>query len=142
MSRARLILILWLVGLLFPLAWLGKYSAVYRQVFNAVFGFEWVHVLMHLALFAGFAILLILAFKLPVNRRALVFALAAILFFGVLQETLQFISQSGYSLQLLAFGGPVFDLGIDLTGGWLGWVALSRVQKNKIRIKSWYNPHR
>ena len=48
--RAKLWLAIWLIGLLFPLAWLGRFSTAYRRVFNALFGPEWMHVGMHFAL--------------------------------------------------------------------------------------------
>jgi len=59
--RVRICLSLWLLGIMFPLAWLRSYSSAYRRSFDALFGAEWIHVMMHMALYAGLAVLALLA---------------------------------------------------------------------------------
>jgi hypothetical protein len=116
--RARLWLLLWLLGILFPLAWLGRFSAAYRRTFNAIFEPAWMHVVMHAALFAGLAFLLVLAFQIPLNRNTAVTVIGTILLVGVFQEVLQSIS-TGQFMVLPA----LFDLCVDLTGGLAGLLA-------------------
>jgi hypothetical protein len=44
------------------MAWLGKFSSRYQELFTAVFSPEWMQWVMHAALYAGLAILIIWAF--------------------------------------------------------------------------------
>ena len=118
--RARFGLLVWLFGLLFPLAWLGKFSDSYRQVFNAVFGAEWVHIAMHMALYAGLGILLTVALKLQPDRSGVLITLALALGVGVSQETIQLFSQGLALSQGKALSLAIFDLGVDLVGSSLG----------------------
>lgn len=113
--RSRLWLLLWLVGILFPMAWLGRLSSAYRRMFDRVFGPAWVHVLMHAILFGGLVVLLTFVFRLPVSRRTALVALGAVLAVGTLQEGFQVLSQGFLSLE-----GAAVDLGVDLSGGILG----------------------
>ena len=118
--RIRLALLLCLIGILFPAVWLKQFSSSYERAFKAIFDAEWTHVAAHLALFATLAILLSAAFRSSAHRRTVPGILLTILLVGSLQEGLQFISQGVMPLRPLAFGGPVFDLGIDLAGGMAG----------------------
>jgi hypothetical protein len=114
--RARFIFIVWLLGILFPLAWLGRFSPAYRCAFEAVFAPLWMHVLMHALLFAGLAILLVVAFK-PFQSVKMVLAVAAvILAIGGLQEGFQWLSRGHFAVAAAAF-----DLGVDLAGGMVGF---------------------
>lgn len=47
MTRKHALLFLWLAGILFPMAWLTRFSATYGRLFGRVFNPLWVHVLMH-----------------------------------------------------------------------------------------------
>jgi hypothetical protein len=120
-------LILWLVGILFPMAWLGRLSGRYQRAFDAVFSPGWMHVLMHLALFAGLVVLLgVTLGGLTVTKEtsevsktsevlnAAGFLLVA-LAVGLLQEGLQLLS----GVQIWRWN-TLFDLGIDLLGAGLG----------------------
>ena len=97
------------------MAWLGRYSAHYRQMFDALFGPPWMHVVMHTLLFAGLAALLIWVVRLEMSWRSAGLVLTTVLLIGLLQEGLQALSQGS-----LYWPGVLFDLGVDLTGGALG----------------------
>ena len=109
------LLLLWLLGILFPMAWLGKFSGQYRQIFNAIFAPEWMHWLMHAALYAGLAILLVVVFDLALNRRTVLLVLSAVFLVGIIQEGMQLFSR----VQIINWNS-VFDLGVDLIGAVIG----------------------
>jgi hypothetical protein len=112
---SRLWLLLWLVGILFPMAWLVRFSPACRRMFDRVFGPAWVHALMHAILFGGLVVLLTFVFRLPVDHRTALVAISAVLALGALQEGFQVLSQGFLSLE-----GAAVDLGVDLSGGILG----------------------
>jgi hypothetical protein len=118
--RLRLALFLWALGILFPLAWLGRFSTAYRQVFDTIFGPGWMHVLMHLALFAGLGMLLLAALKPSLDRWALLKVGLALLLVGALQEGFQTLSQGASLASAVVLRNAAFDLGVDLTGGLAG----------------------
>jgi hypothetical protein len=126
MRRTFWFLLLWLLGMLFPLAWLSRFSLAYRQVFNAIFGLEWMHVLMHLILFAGLCILMTVVFKLRPGWRTASILAGAVLLAGITQEALQIFSQGVNPAGLTTgLGRSGFDLMVDLSGGLLGLLAAS-----------------
>jgi hypothetical protein len=108
-------LLLWVLGILFPIGWLGRFSPAFRLVFDRVFGPLWMHIFMHALLFAGLMILLVVAGGKPVSRRSAWKFLAAALLAGLLQEGFQAWSQGSFSAP-----ASLFDLGVDLAGGLLG----------------------
>ena len=135
--RKALVLVVWLVGIMFPAAWLGQFSTVYRGAFNRVFGPEWTHVFMHMLIYGVLCILLLATiwqasglapvFQNRPDERAggidhrLAFKLTGVvLAVGTIQESLQWISQGVVPWQGVALSASLFDLGIDLTGGLLG----------------------
>ena len=126
MPRSRILLLLWLAALLIPLGSLRRYSAIYRQAFDAVFSPEWVHIFMHAALYAVLAVLLGLSFgKLKfLDWRTVLIILGIIVLIGVLQEGLQVFSQAGLSFGRQVIGYAVFDIGVDLVGGVIGLMSL------------------
>jgi hypothetical protein len=116
MERKRVgLLLIWLLGILFPMAWLGNFSAGYRQIFDTIFGPEWMHWLMHAALYAGLAILSLLVFNLPLDHRTVLLVLGIVLLVGVIQEGMQLLS----AVQIVSWNS-IFDLGVDLIGGMIG----------------------
>ncbi|MDH5505806.1 MAG: VanZ family protein [Anaerolineae bacterium] len=124
--KRYLILLLWLFGLLFPLGWLRGHSAGFRRWFDALFGAQWVHIVMHAALFAGLVIILALVFEVALNAKTASLLLLAVLLVGVLQEYFQTASAGR------PFGGPeIFDLKIDLWGGLLGLGMLWALERGK-----------
>jgi VanZ family protein len=129
--RTRLGLFLWLLGLLFPMAWLGRLSVTYRSVFDAVFGPEWVHVVMHAALYFVLAILLARVLRMPLDWRGVWLIMAIVLGVGILQEFFQLFGQGVDPLQRAAQFGACFDLGVDLAGSLLGLSVLVLFKKNR-----------
>ena len=126
MPRSRILLLLWLAALLIPLGSLRRYSAIYRQAFDAVFSPEWVHIFMHATLYVVLAVLLGLSFgKLKfLDWRTVLIILGIIVLIGVLQEGLQVFSQAGLSFGRQVIGYAVFDIGVDLVGGVIGLMSL------------------
>ena len=120
MLRSRLVLLLWLLGILFPMAWLGRFSPAYRRTFEAIFAPEWMHWFTHALLFGGLAALFVLVLRLNPDRKTTWMVIALTLSAGVLQESFQAFSQGSFSLS-----GSVFDLGVDLVGGLLGLLIYS-----------------
>lgn len=110
-----LFLIFWLLGILFPMAWLGNFWGGYRQVFNVLFAPEWMHWLMHAVLYAGLAVLLVLVFGLPLTRRTVALVLGIVLLVGLIQEGMQLFS----GVQVVSWNS-IFDLGVDLIGAGIG----------------------
>ena len=120
MRRKVLVLLVWLLCMLFPMAWLGRFSLAYRRLFDTLFGPEWMHIVMHLILFAGLAILWLVIFK-PRSLRAILLLVGVVLLVGSLQEIFQMISggtRQGYLPAAVRFSA--FDLLVDLTGAFLG----------------------
>ncbi len=129
MRRRILLLLVWLLGILFPLAWLGRFSPAYRRAFNAFFAPPWMHILMHAALFAGLVILTAHTFRLPPTRKTALLLLGVVLAVGLLQEAFQLFSRG-----LKPGWGEVYDLGVDLVGGVMGmgiWMLFARRLQNE-----------
>lgn len=112
MRRKILFLTVWLALILFPVSWLRLIWPEFRAPFDAVFAPEWMHILSHLALFAGLGALLVGVFRWHPGRWLL--AVTVLLLVGLLQETLQALSSGN----LLRYA--LFDLGVDLAGGLAG----------------------
>ncbi|MFN2145172.1 MAG: hypothetical protein ACK2T7_07445, partial [Anaerolineales bacterium] len=67
-------------------------------------------------LFSILVILVLAVFQLPLNWRTAILTAGRVLAVGLGQEFLQLIAKGR------GFGGPeVFDLGVDLVSGALGW---------------------
>jgi glycopeptide antibiotics resistance protein len=114
--RNKLLLSGWLLGMLFPLNWLRDRMPVIRRNFDFIFAPEWVHVIAHVALFAGLVILIAHTFHLKGGIKDTAVIFLVLLAVALLQETLQLPAKHrppGWA--------EVFDLGIDLVGGLLGW---------------------
>ncbi len=125
MRLRRLWLLLWIIGILFPMAWLRQNPA-FRRAFDAVFSPDWMHVIMHAALYTGLAILLFIVFRWKPGWRTLGFTLLAALAVGIVQEGLQSISQ-GY----WPWWGIGFDLVVDMTGGAAGWLLMVLLKRRQ-----------
>jgi hypothetical protein len=118
--RSRLVLVLWIAGILFPLVGLRRISMAYDQAFDAIFRQEWVHILMHILLYTVLGLLLIAILKLPLNRNTVLKLTAAAFIIGVLQESLQWLTTSDTPSQARMIQLSGFDLGVDLAGVFLG----------------------
>jgi hypothetical protein len=78
------------------------------------------HILAHLVLYAVLVILLVTVFGLPLDRRAALKMIVLVLVVGISQELLQALDKGEFYLM-----GVVFDLGIDIAGGALGFYGLA-----------------
>ena len=132
--RRYVILILWFFGILFPLAWLGRFSQTYHQVFNQIFEPEWMHIGMHVLLYSGFSLLIDFAFGLQCNWRSFLRIILIIIFVGIFQEGIQFISQGRLAVSHLALDFAFFDLIVDILGGVIGFMLAVGLQRNKRKV--------
>ena len=124
MDKRKIFLVLWLVGMLFPLNLIWKLSEYILQAINALVQSELSHVVGHTILFGGLVILLLYIFDLPLTRRTAVLMALNVLAVGLLQEFFQL------QFKARGFGWPeIFDLGVDLVGGVLGWVVYCYYQR-------------
>jgi glycopeptide antibiotics resistance protein len=112
----RILLILWVAVSVFPVVGLGWLYPGFLRRFNDIFHSHAAHVLLHAALFAGLVILLLAAFDMKLDRRAVAVSFLAILVVAGLQELLQALSQGFFP-----FWGALYDLGTDFLGGALGF---------------------
>jgi hypothetical protein len=120
----------WVCGIWFPFEALRRYSAGYRQAFDAVFQPAAAHVLMHAFLFAVLAVALAAWFdggRRWVAARVIGTAAAA----GCLQEMIQALTSPSYDL-----GDGLFDLGVDVAGAVLGLVVFSLARFARLRLQS------
>ena len=109
------ILILWLVGMIFPVNWLRRVSPTFRQHYDPLVPLEWVHIVMHTLLFVVLTLLLIYVFQLPLNRRTVLIVLGTLLAVGIFQEILQLQTKNRPFMWY-----EVYDLAVDLAAGVLG----------------------
>ena len=114
--KRNLFLIFWIVGILFPMAWLVRASPVSYRLFNILFEPAWVHVVMHSLLYAVLGALLIQSLY---GRLAKGYAVGIVLalVFGValVQEGIQLFSE-----QQGPHADNLFDIGVDMVGGAIG----------------------
>jgi len=120
--RKGVILLLWLLGILFPMAWLTRFSSVYDRLFEHLFNPLWTHMLMHAFLFAVLAYLLAQRMghrtAMVPRSRVILSVLALVLVIALLQEGIQLL----YKARPLGID-ELLDVGIDLVGGSLGVMA-------------------
>jgi glycopeptide antibiotics resistance protein len=112
----RIILLFWIVMIVFPIAGLGWLYPGLLVRFNTVLRSNAAHVVMHAALFAGLALLLMVAFNMKPGRRAMAASILVVLVVAVLQEWLQALTQGFFPLL-----GALYDLGVDFLGGVVGY---------------------
>nr|WP_290667893.1 hypothetical protein [Ardenticatena sp.] len=117
--RQYLPLVVWLTGILFPMALFTRYSATYNRWFQIAFTPEWTHIVMHGLLDGVLAVLLVTTLP-PAYRRSW-WILALILVVACLQEGIQFIYTAS-----LPGSDEVFDIGVDLLGGLIGVLIMQR----------------
>lgn len=111
-----MILIFWIAGMLYPVNLLASNNAEVKTVFGQVADTEFSHVVAHLLLYGSFVLLAVLLLRLPFSLRTGLFLLGAVVLIGIGQEILQL------EIKGRIFGGPeLFDLQVDVAGGYLGW---------------------
>ena len=116
----RTLILLWVFGILFPMAFLGKLWPDFGRVFRFAFAAGWTHILMHGLLYAVLGFLLAKGIP-PSSVRSVSGLLGLSLLVGILHEGLQILAAGawpGWTAELL-------DLSVDLAGACLG-LALAR----------------
>jgi hypothetical protein len=125
--KLRLAVLLWITGILFPLAWFSRMDPAAKSLFNSAFASGWTHVVMHAMLYAVLASGL--STILPSGPRRMPWRILAILLLvGLTQEALQFLPY--HSLPNL---DSAFDLLVDLSGGALGLIIYSFIRQLNLR---------
>lgn len=118
--KRYMILLIWITAILFPLTWVGRLLPGLRYslwpLVRPLISPEWVHVVAHAVLYAGLALLLAFSLRLPRNWLSALFLFFVVITLGLGQEGLQLVAKGR------SFGkAEVFDLGVDMLGGLLGW---------------------
>ena len=121
--KRHLFLILWILGILTPMAWLVRPSPVAYRLFNTLFSPVWMHIVMHILLFAVLGALLMQRQSGTLARR-IGFTMALVLGAAILQEGFQLLSR-----QAVLHPDNLFDIGVDMLGGLLGVLAVLTVRK-------------
>lgn len=121
--KRNLLLILWILGILMPMAWLVRPSPMAYRLFNTLFSPVWMHIVMHTLLFAVLGALLVQRLSGTLARR-IGFTLALVLGAAILQEGFQLLSR-----QSVIHPDNLFDIGVDMLGGLLGAMAALAVRK-------------
>jgi hypothetical protein len=123
-----IILVILLLGILFPFAALSTIYSGYAVLFNSIFNSQLVHILMHMALFGALSwIVMSFASNKPMNQRVVI-SLASVLLVGVFQEAIQMVSVNTFNI-----GASLFDLGVDLVGGSIPLIILLIVSDTKLK---------
>lgn len=121
--KRNLFLILWILGILMPMAWLVRPSPMAYRLFNTLFSPAWMHIVMHTLLFAVLGALLMQRLSGTFARR-IGFTLALVLGAAILQEGFQLLSR-----QSVLHPDNLFDIGVDMLGGLLGAMVALAVRK-------------
>jgi hypothetical protein len=119
--RKRLWLIFWLLGILFPMAFLGTIWPAFGYLYNAVFAPGWMHVIMHTFLYAVLGILLSYWFK-SLSIRSVVIVIGLAFLVGCFHEGLQILTAGHWP----GWFPEIFDLSVDIAGATIG-LALVRL---------------
>ena len=99
--RSRIWLVVWIIGILFPMEFLARVWPAFGRVFNPIFSPDWVHIVMHTLLYSGLVFLLAQAIS-PISLKAGLFLVGLGLLVGCMQESLQLLSARawpGWSVQ-------------------------------------------
>jgi hypothetical protein len=131
-THSRLWLILWVIGILFPMVLLGKFWPAFGNVFNAVFSPVWTHILMHTLLYAVLGFLLA-QWITPTSRKAILVLVGLSLLVGCLHEGLQLLAADVWP----GWPAEILDLSVDLIGANIGiGASCLSVRGNKGRRES------
>lgn len=142
--RTWITLTLWVACMLFPLALFSRISAPAHRFMDWLLAPEWLHVVMHLLIFAGLVILVSIALAHREQWLSPVSFILVILGVGIFQELFQYISSVHEFRSIFTPGGSLYDLGVDLAGGALGVFAFNRFSifcKPRSRSPQTAKPH-
>ena len=132
--RAWIVLFLLVLGILFPMHWIGQFSAGYKQAFDRIFGPEWMHVAMHSALYAALGAMLVVVTRPPMRWPILWLISISVLGVGILQELFQWLTQTKTLSTTVVLRGSIFDLGVDWLGSLLGIASLYLIKRKFDRL--------
>jgi len=121
-KKLLVFLIIWVIGILIPMAWLAGQEPDVDAFFTAVFEPEWTHVVVHVFLYAVLGSLLAWIFK--GKARLWILIPFSVILVGILQETMQVIT-----LNRTPGRAELFDLCVDLLGALLGWLIFWLIAK-------------
>ena len=125
--RARIWIVLWIAGILFPMEFLARIWPAFGRIFNPIFSPDWMHIVMHTLLYCVLAFLAA-QFISPISLRGLLVLVGLGLLVGILQESLQL-----FSARLWPGWPPeILDLSVDL-GGTITGIIVSRLAMIKTR---------
>lgn len=130
-KRWRILLLIWITGILLPIAWLSQQWAPAARLFNQWTEPEWVHIVMHLFLYA--VMTWILCSLSPLKPGWQKGFLILVLIFGIalLQESFQVLM---LGMRIGTF--ELLDFGIDIAGVALGyslWTAAQILKQSKLK---------
>lgn len=118
--RSRLWILFWILGILFPMAFLGRLWPPFGRVFNALFAAEWTHLVMHTFLYAVLVFLLAQWIR-PVSAKAIFMILGLAVVIGCFQEGLQWLTIKSE----ISWSASAFDLMVDFGGALIGLASAS-----------------
>ena len=122
MDKRKLFLVLFLAAVLTPLEYFTKALPLVRRGFDLIVSTELAHIIGHLLLFGGLAVLMLVLFDLKLDARTAILLGIGVVIVGLGQEYFQL------QVKGRGFGWPeVFDLCVDLTGAALGWLVVARL---------------
>ncbi len=110
--KKKIVVIILLLGILFPFAALTRFSDSYAAAFNFAFNTLLAHILMHAALFAALSWIVMSFFSKRSIGQVILICLGSVLLVALTQEGIQMLSTHTSD-----FGAAIFDLGVDLIGG-------------------------
>ena len=115
MKRSSFWILLWLVGILFPMAFLGRLWPAFGKVFAAAFARDWTHILMHGLLYAVLGFLLLSQVRTLTRRNNLI-VLSILMTVGLVHEGIQILAAGSWP----GWTEEAKDLLVDLLGGSAG----------------------
>lgn len=118
--RSWITIALWVLGILFPLGWLGSIYPASEDLIDWLMEPEWLHIVMHIIIFAGLVILVLAKQRRDGKAVSFLGLVLIILAVGGLQELFQYLTQDYWVPPLRALRRSAFDLMVDLAGGMIG----------------------
>jgi hypothetical protein len=101
-------LVLWIIGILFPMAFLGRLWSAFGKVFYTTFSPAWTHIVMHTFLYTMLGWLL--AQWIPsISKKASLVLIGSGLLIGCLQEGLQLVTAGIWP----GWPAEILDLSVD-----------------------------
>jgi hypothetical protein len=118
------IILIWLLAMLFPLAGFMKLWPVSDHWFSVLTGFEALHITMHLLIYAGLMVLILMWAHWRITPRTVIGLLLLTVAVGFVQESIQAWA-AGYPALT---GAEYFDILVDLIGASFGLLFSTRLK--------------